>query len=84
MACSALYGVRRCFFPLPKPVDYCIRAVGDLLCAGCEGCSYNPVVNILDKSVSHNQAWIELELPNDLLVQCAFFFFLACSTLKIH
>lgn len=49
-------------------------AVGDLLYAGCEGCSYDPVVNILDKSVSRNQAWIELELPNDLLVQCAFFF----------
>lgn len=49
------------------------RAAGDLLCAGCEGCSYNPVVNIVDKSVSRNQAWIELELPNDLLVQRALF-----------
>ena len=58
-------------------------AVGDLLCAGCESCSYDPVVNILDKSVSHNQAWIQLELPNDLLVQSAFFFFLVCSDFSL-
>lgn len=75
VAYSEACGAERWFSLLPKPGDYCIRAVGDLLCAGCEGCSYNPVVNILDKSVSRNQAWIALELPNDLLVQCAFFFF---------
>lgn len=59
-----------------------------LLCAGCEGCSYDPVVNILDKSVSRNQAWIELELPDNLLVQHAFSFFPGMlrlfSTPKVH
>lgn len=32
------------------------RAAGNLLCAGCEGCSSDPVVNTLDKSVCHSQA----------------------------
>lgn len=41
---------------------------------GVKDRSYDPIVNILDKSVSSNEVWIELELPNDLLVQCTCYF----------
>lgn len=41
---------------------------------GVKGHSYDPIVSILDKSASSNEIWIELELPNDLLVQYTCYF----------